>query len=98
MSLSTLLFFPGYGFSLNSVNSKIVGVHFMCMFNICELNGVNVEEISINYGNIMYDTPYLTLHDWHWISHTVQHQDDGYWRSRLCQQKTTGGSGRSSFM
>ncbi len=26
-----------------------------------------MEAISINYGNILYDTPYLTLHDWHWV-------------------------------
>lgn len=36
-----------------------------------EISLAKVEAISINYGNILYDTPYLMLH-------TVQHQDDGY--------------------
>lgn len=31
-----------------------------------EISLAKVEAISINYGNILYDTPYLTLH-------TVQH-------------------------
>jgi hypothetical protein len=27
----------------------------------------------------MYKTPFLTLRDWQWKVHRVQHQDDGYW-------------------
>ncbi len=54
-----------------------------CAFTGLEISLTKEEAISINYGNIMYDTPYLTLQDWHWISHTVQHQDDGYWTRYL---------------
>lgn len=36
-----------------------------CAFTGLEISLVKVEAISINYGNIMYKTPYLTLHDWH---------------------------------
>jgi hypothetical protein len=49
-----------------------------CAYTGLEISLAKVEAISINYGNILYDTPYLTLYDWHWASHTVQHQDDGY--------------------
>ncbi len=43
-----------------------------CAFTGLEISLAKVEAISINYGNILYDTPYLLLHDWHWTSHTVQ--------------------------
>ncbi len=54
-----------------------------CAFRGLEISLTKVEAISINYGNILYDTPYFTLQDWHWNSHTVQHQDDGYWTRYL---------------
>ncbi len=31
----------------------------------------------------MYDTPYLTLHDWEWTEHRIQHSDDGFWTRYL---------------
>ncbi len=51
---------------------------------ICALTGLEislskVEAISVNYGDIMYHTPFLILRDWLWKVYRVQHQDDGYW-------------------
>jgi hypothetical protein len=54
-----------------------------CAFTGLEISLAKVESISINYGNILYDTPYLILHDWHCTSHTVQHQDYEYWMRYL---------------
>lgn len=54
-----------------------------CAFTGLEISLSKVEAISINYGGIMYNTPFLILHDWHWHMHRVQHQDDGYWVSYL---------------
>lgn len=34
-----------------------------CAFTGLEISLTKVEAISITYGNIMHDTPYLTLHD-----------------------------------
>lgn len=49
-----------------------------CAFTGLEIFLVKVEAISVNYGNILYETPYLILHDWRLNSHAVQHQDDRY--------------------
>ncbi len=44
-----------------------------------EISVPKVEAISIYNSKIMYDTPYLTLHDWEWNRHRIQHSDDGFW-------------------
>jgi hypothetical protein len=70
--------------SLDQQQRQVDLVCGFCAYTGLEISLVNVEAISINYGNnILYDTPYLTLHDWHWNSHTVQHHDDGYWTRYL---------------
>ncbi len=38
-----------------------------------------MEVVSINYGGISRNTPFLVLRDWSWLPHRVQHSDDGYW-------------------
>jgi hypothetical protein len=48
-----------------------------------EISVPKVEAISIFNSTIMYDTPYLTLHDWEWNTHRIQHSDDGFWTRYL---------------
>ncbi len=54
-----------------------------CTFTGLEISLSKVEAISINYGRMLHDTPFLRLRDWHWRPHSVQHQDDGYWTRYL---------------
>jgi hypothetical protein len=48
-----------------------------------EISVPKVEAISIFNGRIMYDTPFLTLRDWKWTPHRIQHKDDGFWTRYL---------------
>jgi hypothetical protein len=48
-----------------------------------EISVPKVEVISVFNSQIMYDTPYLTLHDWDWSVHRIQHSDDGFWTRYL---------------
>jgi hypothetical protein len=54
-----------------------------CAFTGLEISLSKVEAISINHGDILYNTPFLVLYDWHWHPHRVQHQDDSYWTRYL---------------
>jgi hypothetical protein len=54
-----------------------------CAYTGLEISIAKVEAISINYGKIQYDTPFLTLHDWEWKSFKVQHSDNGFWTRYL---------------
>ena len=38
-----------------------------------EISVQKVEAISVFNSRIMYDTPHLTLHDWAWTEHRIQH-------------------------
>jgi hypothetical protein len=48
-----------------------------------EISVPKVEAISVYNNRIMYDTPFLTLHDWEWNTHRIQHSDDGFWTRYL---------------
>ena len=48
-----------------------------------EISVPKVEAISVYNRRIMYDTPFLTLHDWEWTAHRIQHSDDGFWTRYL---------------
>jgi hypothetical protein len=52
-------------------------------YTAIEISVPKVEAISIFNSRIMYDTPYLTLHDWKWTGHRIQHSDDGFWMRYL---------------
>ncbi len=44
-----------------------------------EISVAKVEAISVFNSRIMYDTPHLTLHNWAWTEHQIQHSNDGFW-------------------
>jgi hypothetical protein len=48
-----------------------------------EISVPKVEAISVYNNRIMYDTPFLTLHDWEWNTHRIQHSDDRFWTRYL---------------
>ncbi len=50
-----------------------------CAITALELSLTKVEAISMNYGKIFRDKPFLRLGDWQWRPHSVQHHDNGYW-------------------
>ncbi len=50
-----------------------------CVLTGLEISLSKVEAISVNYCDVMYNTPFLILRDWQWKVHRVQHQDVGYW-------------------
>ncbi len=54
-----------------------------CAFTGLEILLGKVEAISINYGKILHNTPLLTLYDWTWTSHKVEHSSDGFWTRYL---------------
>lgn len=50
-----------------------------CAITGLEISLTKVEAVSLNHKGILNDTPFLTLCDWSWRSHLVEHRDDGFW-------------------